>query len=197
VSAEEAAPPWIADIVRDIEDGFKRYHFGVNAKPPNAVAILDGVLEQLCAAIFFLENTIDGAEEILTPLHELRNALIEHHEGRRPDLLKPVNADRDRGRIPGLPVKETTKRTFVLTLKELYSLSGRKDPTAQAARAFWLSVSTVKNWSNRMDPILKALVNDRVKVWLGRHSGDPCAAAEKMEKSVTIKKNALTSKKVQ
>lgn len=168
-----------------MEDGFKRYRDGVADKPPNAIAILDGTIEQLLAAITYIENTIDGAEGILDPLRNLCRSLMDHHAGHHPDLFKPIDADRGRGRVLGLLVEETTKRTWVLTLLALNRLAHRKNPVAETASAFRLSSSKVKNWSNRMDdPTLAKLVNDRALFWLGRHLGDPSAAAEEMKGAV-------------
>jgi hypothetical protein len=181
VSAEGRASA-IKQIVADLDDGFGLYR---NGDYPGAK--LDAVMEQLNAAIAYLEITIGGVTPILQPLRDHLFDLMDLHSGRRPKSLEPPVIPGRNGRDgqPPIDIKETWKRGYNLALDQLYK-DAKTEKTARAFRG--ASEGQITNWRKRADPAVKLIFARVYHAYKTQYPDAPGKAAEALKKELGRRK---------
>ena len=169
----------IEDLINDLADGDWRYRQG-----PDRAARMDGTIEQLHVAIRYLELALPQAEPSLQPLRDLLDDLIDLHEGRKPQRLRPIS----RTGQPPTKINETRQRGRKAALMELLVVAGCKEEEAasEAARIPPAAKATqVEYWRRRAregdDKALSIVFKRAVETWLMRHQGDPQRAAKALK----------------
>jgi hypothetical protein len=175
-----------AEMLADLADGDWRYREG-----PDRGAGMDGTIEQLYVAIRYLEMTFEGAEPLLQPLRDLLDDLMDLHEGRKPERLRPVKGAGQ----PPTKVGQTRRRARLAALMDLLIGAGNSEDDAMNAAARVSRTARpgqVRYWRQRAqegtDKALSMTFNTAVETWLGRYEGDPERAAKALKEALSLER---------